>query len=229
MSNIRYLGGALLATTVLACGGDRSVTLESDDQKASYAIGLDMGGQLEPAADHVDVSALLKGVEDALAGREPAVAEEELREIMTRFNQTIREEQEQERAAMASQNETEGAAFLADNGNKEGVTTTESGLQYEVIAEGDGPRPESGQRAILHYRGTLLDGTEFDSSYGGDPANFAVDGLIPGFTEALRLMSVGSHYRIWIPSNLAYGPNGAGGDIGPNATLIFEIELIGVE
>ncbi len=111
----------------------------------------------------------------------------------------------------------------------EGVSTTDSGLQYQVLREGEGPSPESGQQVRVHYRGTLPDGTEFDTSYDTDPAVFAVDGVIPGFTEALMLMNVGSHYRVVIPSDLAYGAQGAGPDIGPNQTLIFEIELLGIE
>jgi FKBP-type peptidyl-prolyl cis-trans isomerase len=148
---------------------------------------------------------------------------------MTRFNTMIREEMQAERTAEAEANQAAGEAFLAENAEAESVTITESGLQYEVLREGDGPSPESGQQVRLHYRGTLPDGTEFDASYGGDPAVFSVDGVIPGFTEALKLMNVGSHYRVVMPSDLAYGAQGSGGDIGPNQTLIFEIELLGIE
>lgn len=220
---------AVAATGLSACGSEAPASLETDAQKASYAIGLEMGGGLQPAVDHVDLAALMKGIEDALAERDPAVEQAELQEVMTRFNTMIREEMQAERTAAAEENQAEGEAFLAENAEAEGVTTTESGLQYEVLREGDGPSPESGQTVRIHYRGTLPDGTEFDTSYGGDPAVFSVDGVIPGFTEALTLMNVGSHYRVAMPSDLAYGAQGSGPDIGPNQTLIFEIELLGIE
>ncbi|MGI9625882.1 MAG: FKBP-type peptidyl-prolyl cis-trans isomerase N-terminal domain-containing protein [Longimicrobiales bacterium] len=229
MLSHRTLIAAIAASVVATSCGQAPASLESDDQKASYAIGLDMGNSLEPAADHVDMAALLKGIEDALAEADPAVEPEELREVMARFNTTIREEQEAKRLAEAETNAAEGEAYLAENGGREGVVTTESGLQYEVLREGEGVTPESGQRAVLHYKGTLPDGTEFDSSYGGEPAEFGVDQLIPGFTEALKLMNVGSHYRVVVPSDIAYGPQGGQGAIGPNQTLVFEIELLGIQ
>jgi FKBP-type peptidyl-prolyl cis-trans isomerase FkpA len=132
-----------------------------------------------------------------------------------------------ERDQEGQENAIAGEAYLAQNGRKEGVTTTASGLQYEVLRQGDGPRPTANQQVRLHYRGTLIDGTEFDSSYGGEPAVFSTGGLIRGFSEALLLMPVGSQYRVVIPSDIAYGPTG-GGPIGPNETLIFEIELLGI-
>lgn len=229
MLSHRMLLAAMAASLVAASCGQPPASLDSDDQKASYAIGLDMGNSLEPAADHVDMAALLKGIEDALAGADPAVEPEVLREVMGRFNTTIREEQAAKSLAAAETNAAEGEAFLAENGAREGVVTTESGLQYEVLREGEGATPESGQRAVLHYTGTLPDGTEFDSSYGGEPAEFAVDQLIPGFTEALKLMNVGSHYRVVVPSDIAYGTQGGQGAIGPNQTLVFEIELLGIQ
>lgn len=221
---------ALLGTALLmsACsGGSGPATLETDDQKASYGIGLDMGRSLEAAKGRLDMPAFLKGVEDALAGAEPALAQEEIQTALQAFSQSIMEAQQAERTAAAETNRTEGEAYLAENGAKDGVTTTESGVQYEVLRQGDGPRATADQQVRLHYRGTLIDGTEFDSSYErGEPAVFPVGGVIPGFSEALQLMPMGSHWRVVIPGDLAYGPNGAGQDIGPNATLIFEIEVI---
>lgn len=220
------LGAALLMS---ACGGSdsSSARLETDDQKASYGIGLDMGRNLAPARNHLDMAAFRRGIEDALAEREPALPQEEIQTALQAFSQTVMEEQQAERTASAETNRTEGEAYLAENGAKEGVTTTESGLQYEVLEPGDGPRPTTEDQVRIHYRGTLIDGTSFDSSYDrGEPATFQVSGVIPGFTEALQLMPVGSKYRIVIPSDLAYGAQGAGQDIGPNATLIFEIELL---
>jgi FKBP-type peptidyl-prolyl cis-trans isomerase FkpA len=138
----------------------------------------------------------------------------------------IQEEQQAEVAAAAEKNQTEGAEFLATNAAKSGVTTTESGLQYEVMREGDGPKPMATDQVTIHYKGTLIDGTEFDSSYErGEPVTFSVTGVIPGFSEALQLMPVGSQYRFVIPGELGYGPQGSG-QIPPNATLIFEVEMI---
>jgi len=220
---IRHSAALLGAALILsACGGTGSsnAALDTDDQKASYAIGLDMGRNLEPAKGRLDMAAFRKGVEDAMSGAEPALAQEELQPAMEAFSRSIME-------AQRAENMAEGEAYLAENGAREGVTTTESGLQYEVLREGDGPRPTADDQVSINYKGTLIDGTEFDSSYSrGEPAVFSVGGVIPGFSEALQLMPVGSQFRVVIPGDLAYGAQGAGGDIGPNATLIFEIELL---
>jgi FKBP-type peptidyl-prolyl cis-trans isomerase len=225
-----------VAVLVTACqSGDagsaaafESAPIETPDQKASYGIGLNIGGQIADAESRIDRMALMRGIEDALQGNEPDIDRTELQTVLQAFSQQIQEEAAAERESAATENLTEGQAYLAENGARPEVTTTESGLQYEVLREGEGVSPTVDQRARLHYRGTLIDGTEFDSSYGGDPAEFAVGGLIPGFTEALTLMRPGSHFRIVIPSDIAYGPRGSGRVIGPNATLIFEIELIEV-
>jgi FKBP-type peptidyl-prolyl cis-trans isomerase len=148
--------------------------------------------------------------------------------VLQTFGQEIEAAAAEARAVEAESNAADGEAYLAENAAREGVTTTESGLQYEVLREGAGAAPTAEDEVRLHYRGTLVDGTEFDSSYDGDPVVFAAGRLIPGFTEALLLMQEGSHYRIAIPSEIGYGPNGSGGVIGPNATLIFEIELFEV-
>jgi len=204
-----------------------NASLDTDDQKASYAIGLDMGGQLKPTEGHLDIPAMVAGIQDRMLEREQRISDEELRTVITSFNERLRAEVEEKRATDAAENQAAGAAFLAENGAKEGVTTTESGLQYEVLREGDGPMPSADDRVVLHYKGTLVDGTEFDSSYtAGQPATFPVTGVIPGFSEALLLMNVGSQYRVVIPSDIAYGPNGSGANIGPDATLVFEIELL---
>jgi len=232
--NFRFFGAVLVSATVAAAacsapdapsGG--SASLETNDQKASYGIGLNMGAQLEPAASRIDLAALMRGVEDALKGNDPAIPDDEMQEVLMQFGQDVEAAMNAERDQTAQDNAIAGEAYLAQNGRKDGVTTTASGLQYEVLRQGDGPRPTSDQQVQLHYRGTLIDGTEFDSSYGGEPAVFSTGGLIPGFSEALLLMPVGSHYRIVIPSDIAYGPAG-GGPIGPNETLIFEIELLGI-
>jgi FKBP-type peptidyl-prolyl cis-trans isomerase FkpA len=232
--NLRLFGLTLTAATLAmgACsapdaGPTGSASLETDDQKASYGIGINMGSQLEPAAERIDRAALMRGIEDALQGNDPAIPDDEMQQVLMAFGQQIEEAMAAERDQQAQDNAIAGERYLAENARKDGVNTTPSGLQYEVLREGDGERPRRDQSVRLHYRGSLIDGTEFDSSYGGEPAVFSTAGLIPGFTEALLMMPVGSQYRVVIPSNLGYGPQG-GGPIGPNETLIFEIELLGI-
>ena len=221
--------GLLVLGATVGCQQGGTAALESDDEKASYAIGYDLGQNLIVARNHLDLGSLSAGIEDALAEREQQLSEEEVQTIMTAFNETIRTEMEEENLAEAARNLEEGAAYLAENEARDGVTTTASGLQYEVVRDGDGARLASSDRARIHYRGTLIDGTEFDSSYARDePATFGVSDVIPGFSEGLQLMSVGSHYRFVIPSDIGYGPGGAPPDIGPNATLIFEVELLDI-
>lgn len=209
---------AVLALT--SCLPD--AVLETDAQKASYGIGLNIGRSLSEIEEHLDMVALMKGVTDALAEAEPALSDEEIDAAMDRFEETVQ-------AEARERGSREGAAFLEENASREGVVTTESGLQYEVLREGDGDSPRAGQRVVIHYRGSLPDGTEFDSSYDGDPVNFAVDELVPGFAEALRLMKVGGHMHVAIPSEIAYGEEGSQPVIGPNQVLVFEIELLGIE
>lgn len=228
------IGTAILAASfaITACsnGGSasfESATLESDDQKASYGIGLNVGRQIADTRDHLDRAAFMRGVVDALDENDQALPDEELQTVLTAFGQKIQAAAAQQRARVGEDNAQAGADYQAENAAREGVTTTESGLQYEVLREGDGASPTTENDVRLHYRGTLIDGTEFDASYGGDPAVFPAGGLIQGFTEALLLMQEGAHYRIVIPSEIAYGPNGSG-SIGPNSTLIFEIELLEV-
>jgi FKBP-type peptidyl-prolyl cis-trans isomerase len=230
--NLRLVGVgfAVVSLALTGCsGGDASssgpAALDTDDQKASYGIGLNMGSQLEPAAERIDRAALMRGIEDALQSNDPAIPEDEIQVILMAFGEEIEAAAATERDQEAQESAIAGEAFLAQNGRREGVTTVDSGVQYEVLRQGDGARPTADQSIRVHYRGSLIDGTEFDSSYGGDPAVFMASGLIPGFSEALLLMQVGSHYKIFIPSDRAYGPTGSG-PIGPNATLIFEIELL---
>lgn len=208
-----------------ASGGRAS--LDTEDQRASYAIGLNLGGQLVPAADHIDENALREGLRDGMTEAEPRLSAEEIQEVMTAFNETISAERQSQREAEGAANREEGRAFLAENAERDEVSVTGSGLQYEVIEEGDGPSPGPGDRVRIHYRGTLLDGSEFDSSYErGEPAEFGVGQVIPGFSEGLQLMTVGSRYRLYIPADIAYGTRGSPPAIGPDATLIFEVELL---
>ena len=231
---LRTAAALLGATTLLvACqppDGGRSASLDTDAAKASYAIGRDMGTNLVPAQGRLDEDAFLRGFYEAMDEQDAALPEEELRAALQTFSQAIQEEQQAQQEAEGQRNLEEGEAYLSENEQRAKVTVTESGLQYEVLEEGDGPRPEPGDQVTIHYRGTLIDGTEFDSSYErGEPATFGVGQVIPGFSEALQLMPVGSKYRVVIPGELGYGAQGAGGEIGPNATLVFEIELLEVE
>jgi FKBP-type peptidyl-prolyl cis-trans isomerase len=186
-----------------------------------------MGMQLAPAESHLDMDAFMAGVRDGVAGADPAVPEDELQVALQALNETVRAEETARREEAAATNEAEGAAFLEENAAKDGVTVTESGLQYEVVREGDGATPSPEDQVSIHYKGTLLDGTQFDSSYDrGEPITLGVNGFIAGFSEGLQLMTVGSHYRFFIPSGIGYGPAGNGRAIGPNATLVFEVELL---
>lgn len=207
----------------------RSASLDSGDEKASYGIGLNMGQQLQPTAGRLEMAAFLRGVEDAIAARDPAISREEIAAALQAFSASIQEAEALRREEQATANRAEGEAYLAENGARQGVSTTASGLQYEVLNPAEGPRPSLEDRVLVRYEGTLVDGTVFDSSFErGQAATFAVTGVIAGFTEVLLLMAVGSKYRVVIPSELAYGPQGGrpGSVIGPDATLIFEMELV---
>jgi FKBP-type peptidyl-prolyl cis-trans isomerase FklB len=220
---IIILGFLFLVTQVNA---QENLVLKNQKDKMSYIIGMDIGNNLKKQSIDVEPNILAKGVEDALTGGKPLLSEQEIRETMTAFQNEMRVRQE----VVAKKNKEQGDAFLAENKKKEGVKTLQSGLQYKVIKVGIGKKPKLNDYVTTHYRGTLIDGTEFDSSHKrGQPATFQVSGVIPGWTEALQLMEEGAKWQLFIPPNLAYGEQGAGGVIGPNATLIFEIELISIQ
>ena len=213
----------ILAVPVAATACLPDVTLETDAQRASYAIGRNIGTSLVDIQEHLDMVALMMGVTEALAETESSLTDEEIEEAMTAFNEMV-QEVARERGA------NEGAAYLEENAAREGVMITASGLQYEVLREGDGESPVSGQTVTIHYRGLLPDGSEFDSSHSrGAPTTLGVDNFVSGFAEALKLMKVGGRTRVVIPSDLAYGPDGRAPLIGPSQVLVFEIELLGVE
>ncbi|SVB75936.1 uncharacterized protein METZ01_LOCUS228790, partial [marine metagenome] len=185
--------------TVVACQAD----VGTDDQMMSYSIGREIGASLSTTGEHLDMAALIRGIEESLAEIDPAVPEEELNAARQRVGETIQEEQLAETAVAGARNSAEGEVYLTSNATNEGVVTTDSGLQYEVLRAGDGPQPSATDEVRIHYRGSLIDGTEFDSSYARDePATFGVGGVIAGFAEGLQLMNVGSHYRLVIPSEL---------------------------
>jgi FKBP-type peptidyl-prolyl cis-trans isomerase FklB len=201
-------------------------TLKNQKEKMSYIIGMDIGNNLKKQSIDIDAAALARGIKDALAGGKPLLTEQEIQETMGIFQKDMMAKQQ----VMANKNKKEGEAFLDENKKKEGIKILPSGLQYKVITEGTGKKPKLADTVTAHYRGTLIDGTEFDNSYKrGQPANFQVSGVIPGWTEALQLMGEGAKWQLFIPSNLAYGERGAGAVIGPNATLVFEVELISVQ
>jgi FKBP-type peptidyl-prolyl cis-trans isomerase FklB len=200
--------------------------LKNQKDKLSYIIGMEFGNNLKRQSIDVNPNILARGVKDALAGGKPLLTEQEVRETMTVFQK----EMIAKREVVAKKNKDQGDAFLAENKKKEGVKTLPSGLQYKVIKAGTGKKPKLSDTVTVNYRGALIDGTEFDSSYRrGQPATFQVSGVNPGWTEALQLMEEGAKWQLFIPSSLAYGEQGRGSVIGPNATLIFEIELISIQ
>lgn len=209
-----------------SCGAG-STQLETLEQRGSYAVGVSVGRDLLLSGADFDIDALQAGLRDALAESQTELSEEEMARAFQELSTAARSRARDE-AAMV--NLDEGAAFLQENGAREGVSTTASGLQYEVLTEGTGPRPEESDRVGVNYVGTLIDGTEFDASRDpGQPAIFGVGEVISGWTEGLQLMSVGSVYKFFIPASLAYGVAGSGQRIGPNATLIFEVTLLSIQ
>ena len=217
---------ALLALS--ACSANGNADLDSLEGKASYATGVNIGRQLNQQGAEIHIPSLAQGLADVFDGSELQLTDEEMRQAMVEYQAHLQAAQTQRRAELAERNQEEGAAYLEENGSRDGVTTTESGLQYEVLTTGSGPRPAATDEVSVHYQGTLIDGTEFDSSLDGDPVTFPLNRVIAGWTEGLQLMNVGSKYRFVIPGNLAYGVQGRGPLIGPNATLVFEVELIGI-
>lgn len=198
-------------------------------EKISYVLGLDIGNNIKGLQTDVDLDVLIQGLETSLQGKEPLVTPEQMATIKKDFSERMMKEREERNKQMSETNKSEGEKFLADNKKKEGVKATDSGLQYMPLEEGNGAKPKATDKVSVHYKGTLIDGTEFDSSYKrGQPATFPLNGVIPGWTEGLQLMKEGAKYRFFIPSNLAYGERGAGPVIGPNATLIFDVELLSI-
>jgi FKBP-type peptidyl-prolyl cis-trans isomerase len=213
-----------------AASTEGAATLTTDTQRMGYGLGASMGRQFRNDKLQIDADALARGVRDGYASEALAMTDEEITASMQQLQKTHTERVQAEQNEVAEKNRTEAETFLKANGAKEGVVTTQSGLQYKVMSEGTGPKPTADQTVKVHYKGTLLDGTEFDSSYKrNEPVTFPVNGVIPGWVEALQLMPVGSKWELYIPSELAYGPGGAGDKIGPNAMLTFEVELLSIE
>lgn len=227
---LRWMVTAVFILAAVSAGAQDKPSLKDRKEKISYIIGMEMGANFKKQSIDIDPDILAKGIKDGLSGASPLLSQQEAREIMTAFEKEIRARQEAAQKAAGEKNKKEGEAFLAENKKKEGVKTLPSGLQYKVIKPGNGKKPQLTDTVTTHYRGTLIDGTEFDSSYRrGKPATFPVNGVIPGWKEALQLMEVGAKWQLFIPPNLGYAERGAGRVIGPHATLIFEVELISIQ
>ncbi len=206
-----------------------ALSLESTEQRLSYGIGYNLGQRMQSDGVPMDTDAFTAGFRDAVGGASPRMTQEEIAAEMQAYQQSMVEQQQAMQAEMATANAAAAEAYLAENATVEGVVVTESGLQYQVLEEGDGPKPGPDDTVEVHYRGTLVDGTEFDSSYSrGQTVSFGVGQVIPGWTEALQLMPVGSKWKLSIPPELGYGAGGAGQTIGPNSALIFEVELVSI-
>ena len=218
-----------LAATVAFGANAVAAELETEAQKLGYVFGMEIGNQLRQGGAEIDMDSLVEALRAAYAGSDLALTPEQATTIRNDYIAARRAEAEAMQKKLAADNAAAGDKFLLENAQRDGVNVTESGLQYEVISQGDGPKPAATDTVTVHYRGTLLDGTEFDSSYSrNQEATFGLNQVIPGWTEGLQLMPVGSKYKFYIPSGLAYGPNGPP-SIGPNATLVFEVELLGIQ
>lgn len=227
LSWITILSLLLLAAPLLAA---ENIQFKNDKEKASYIIGVNIGNNLKQMPMQVDQDLFLKGFKDALSGAKLQLSDDEIRRVMTDLQKEMSAKQAEVMKTVGEKNKKEGEAFLAENKKKEGVKTLASGLQYKVIKEGTGKSPKATDKVTTHYQGTFIDGVIFDSSYQrGEPATFPVNGVIPGWTEALQLMKVGSKWQLFVPAKLAYGEKGAGPKIGPNAVLIFTVELLAIK
>ena len=228
---MRAFTACLIGLPLLAaCGGGEPGpvgTLETEEQKANYSVGFQIGSDFKRQGIPVEADALSSGIRDAVEGAEAKLSEEERQEVLLALKKKILAAEQSTRAAEAEKNLAAAKAFLEVNGAKPGVKTTASGLQYKVISEGSGPKPAASNVVSVHYRGTLIDGSEFDSSYPrGEPATFPLDRVIPGWIEAIQMMSQGSKWEIAIPPELAYGEHGVGDRIPPQSALVFEVELL---
>ena len=226
---LRWLAAAAALLAAGHAGAADPPKLADQKDKISYSIGIDIGNNLKKQSIDVDVDLLAKGVKDAVAGGETLLSPEEVRETLISLQKELREKGQERSRQAAEKNKREGEAFLAENKKKEGVVSLPSGLQYKVLTAGTGTSPKETDTVEANYRGTLIDGTEFDSSYKrGEAAVFPVSGVIAGWTEALQLMKVGDKWQLFIPPDLAYGERGAG-PIEPNSTLIFDVELVSIK
>jgi len=230
--NTKIITIASIAIGLTACSQEpqQDVQLDTDAKKFSYAMGMSVGNNIKNLNADIDSQAFSQAVADTLAGNELKLTTEESAKVQQAFFEEKQKTQVAKQKAIGEENQLKGEAYLEENAKKEGVTVTESGLQYEVLVQGSGDKPAATDTVEVHYQGTLIDGTEFDSSYSrGQPISFPLNGVIKGWTEGVALMPVGSKYKFTIPSALAYGERGAGAKIGPNSTLVFEVELLAIK
>ncbi len=229
MKYVVYALFGLMLTAGSAVSADKPPELTTENQKLSYALGLDLGAYFKNLGEDFDLAVVSRGIEDSYTGKTPLMSTEEAAKVQQQFATRQQEKQVQKALAMTEANKAAAKKFLEENKSKEGVKTTPSGLQYKVLTQGKGVKPSAADTVKVHYKGTLLDGTEFDSSYKrNQPAEFGIDQVIPGWTEAMQLMNVGSKYELFIPPELAYGDRGAPPVIEPGSMLIFEVELLDV-
>jgi FKBP-type peptidyl-prolyl cis-trans isomerase FklB len=224
--------GATAGTAVSKTGAAAKVpfTLKTGKDKQSYAIGVNIGKTMKRDGVNVDTSVVARGIRDALAGGKVLMTDEEIKATLTALSTELKKNQDEKQRITGAANKSAGEAFLATNKAKDGVVTLPSGLQYKIVKEGTGPKPTAADTVVCNYKGTLINGTEFDSSYKrGQAATFPVGGVIKGWTEALQLMPVGSKWELFVPSELAYGPQSRSAEIGPNSTLIFDVELLSIQ
>ena len=228
---MKYAATAALCVVLLACQSHTQQTSKLKNQKdsLSYSIGVNIGKSFKQQSIDVDPNLLTQGIKDEIAGGKMMLTEDEAQAVLATFQKEMVAKHDETTKAVAEKNKNDGSAFLVENKKKDGIVTLPSGLQYKVLAMGTGKKPKATETVSVNYRGTLIDGTEFDNSYKrGQPATFEVNGVIKGWTEALQLMPVGSKWQLFVSSDLAYGERGAGQVIPPNATLIFEVELLSI-
>lgn len=223
----------LFGSLIIGCKTDAQdsgdIKLETQKDSISYFIGSDISRSLIDIKDDIDLDLIIRGLKDGFEGKEALLTQNDMMATMQDFSSKMMAKREEKKKQAAIDNKAAGLKFLEENKSNDGVIVTASGLQYQILTEGSGPKPNSQSKVSVHYRGTLVDGTEFDSSYKtGQPISFSVTGVIPGWTEGLQLMNTGSKYKLFIPSELAYGENGSG-PIGPSEVLIFEVELVSID
>ena len=229
MKSSLFLGTMCLLIPALALPQQKAAP-KTQKEKVSYSIGLDIGRNMKRQTLELDLSQFTRGVQDGIGDAKPLMTDQEIQEVMAAFQKEVMARMEENSRKLGEKNKKEGEAFLAENKKKPGVKTLPSGLQYRVLNEGAGRSPKATDSVVAHYRGTLLDGKEFDSSFKrGEPMTFVLNQMIPGWIEGLQLMKEGAKWQLFIPSALGWGDRGAGQDIGPNATVIFDVELIKVK
>ena len=221
--------GVILGFLAMTANAQQTTALQTDADKRSYAIGVQVAEGIKSQGVEVNPEMVAAGMRDALAGAKLQMTDDQIGAAITALQQDMQQKQQLARTAVLEKNKKDGDEFLAANAKKEGVVSLPSGLQYKIVTAGQGRKPTDDDTVICNYRGSLLDGKEFDSSYGRGPATFGVKDVIPGFREAIKLMTVGSKWQVFVPSTLAYAERGAGNAIEPNATLVFEIELMSIQ